>query len=359
MFAADGCVHCTRVKIILNKYSVPFTEISITKYPEKRADMVALSDRMSTPQVFFNTRHVGGADETIELLHKWDKEKKKYKTPLERYQAEIGRHPDPGNARFDVPDGAPVTLDFGPPRGNGMHCVTLPDGRMSTYVDVMETLKKILPIKDQRHNLTIYANCFTGGPGIEAIKKYYDINDEQAIAFGQHLQKDLQMLQHVTGDHLFGGKGYFYRLHCYQTPAVLNSYRVWLEDVDPDSMRLLRRLKYMMDEMECATTDEEGNIDYVQISQMKRYVLFEEAVCELQKVDLAAMDETTKNVRPTSLSLVFCSFARREWGLTFSFLAFAGFWDQSLQSDDQVRLHQGWRTRWYHGPNKVLLWCLV
>jgi len=35
-----------------------FTEINISLYPEKRADMLRVADRLTVPQVFFNDKHV-------------------------------------------------------------------------------------------------------------------------------------------------------------------------------------------------------------------------------------------------------------------------------------------------------------
>ena len=35
-----------------------FTEISISTFPEKRAEMFKLADRLTVPQIFFNDRHV-------------------------------------------------------------------------------------------------------------------------------------------------------------------------------------------------------------------------------------------------------------------------------------------------------------
>ena len=78
VFSTDGCPHCKRVKVALLSRDMPFIDISLTKHPHKRQDMMALSDRVSTPQVFFNTRHVGGADETIALLEEWNADNKRF-----------------------------------------------------------------------------------------------------------------------------------------------------------------------------------------------------------------------------------------------------------------------------------------
>lgn len=37
-----------------------YSDISIEAYPEKRADMLKIADRLTVPQIFFNDEHVGG-----------------------------------------------------------------------------------------------------------------------------------------------------------------------------------------------------------------------------------------------------------------------------------------------------------
>ena len=36
-------------------------------YPERRADMLALADRLTVPQIFFNTTHIGGSSDLTAL----------------------------------------------------------------------------------------------------------------------------------------------------------------------------------------------------------------------------------------------------------------------------------------------------
>lgn len=38
-----------------------YTNINLSVYPEKRADMLKLADRLTVPQIFFNDKHIGGA----------------------------------------------------------------------------------------------------------------------------------------------------------------------------------------------------------------------------------------------------------------------------------------------------------
>ena len=162
MFCADGCPHSRRVEAAFARRGIPLVQISATQHPDKRADMIALSQgRRSTPQVFFNTRHVGGVDETLAVLHEWDgtdhcetvqdnkkkkinKSKKEeqqekrvvYQSAYQRFQQEIEQQFDPSNPRFQIPQHSPETVvDLGPPRGTEEYSIVLPTSTRTTKED--------------------------------------------------------------------------------------------------------------------------------------------------------------------------------------------------------------------------------
>jgi glutaredoxin len=359
MFSADGCPHCVRTAAILTQYSIPFVEISVTKYPKKRKDMLALSNRLATPQVFFNTRHVGGADETIELLEQWNAEKSRSASPLERYKEEIEAMADPYNARFDIPDYLPVVVEASPPRGDAEYSMLLPNGKQATVLEVTETLKSILPLDTRMYNRTEYKNSCTGKQAVCAIMAHFKICVDQAVTFAKRLQ-DSRIIHHVTEEHAFeNSEQYFYRLQYHHTPEVLNSYRVWTEQADPNSMRLIGRLTKQLNTIEASLTDTKGQVDYKRADSSSLYPAFEEAACELQSVDLAALDKDTLTVstRPT-----YCRRKAPALLLTSTYShasCFAGVWHQSLQSHDSVRFHESWdRLEKRRTPHILQLDCI-
>lgn len=310
---------------------IPFVDVSITQYPKRRADMMALSDRVSTPQVFFNTRHVGGADETIALLEAWDdaNKKSKYSTPRERYEFEIGRQFDPSNPRLAIPttdnDGnedvygdpveGPVLAEesLAAKRGQADVTITLPDGKQVTSLQVTELMKKILPCQDNIRKFTRHKKSFTGQEAVATWCQHFDnTNREQAMALGTQLLEKQIMLRIVRSNHNskdeFAKKPFddssdaLYRLQCFATPDVLNSYRIWTENImgPPfDPMRLLHRLRNIMNKIESIQTNDQAEVDYGEAVGLPLFTVFEEAVCELQLVNLACMDDKTKTVRET------------------------------------------------------------
>ena len=281
--------------------------------------MLQLADRLTVPQVFFNQKHIGGADETLAAIAEWD---------FERYQKEIASEADPTDPRLQVPTTPPVVEPPPPPRPD-QASVTLPGGSggtRATVLETMEQLKEILPGADLKHALTIYKKSFTGQTAVEAITSRYEITESDAVAFGRQLQK-ADILHHVVsdGDHEFANAPHLYfRLQCHQEPAVLNSYRVWTERVDPDAMALVQRLKKKMVKVESAVTVS-GLVDYAAARNVPEYPELEEAVCELQKVDMFPMDDTTRTAFAINVYNLMIKYAFIKVGIggtNFSRLAF-------------------------------------
>ena len=53
-----GCPHCARAKALLSARGLPFREIEVNL-----RELRAISGRSSTPQIYIDGRHIGGADE--------------------------------------------------------------------------------------------------------------------------------------------------------------------------------------------------------------------------------------------------------------------------------------------------------
>ena len=125
--------------------------------------MLALSDRLSVPQVFFNAKHIGGAEETIELLEKWEKgdgEGKPKKSAKERFEEEVGSQPGPDDPRLSPATDPPVEPPQPPPRDESDQ-ILLPDGKKMSVLELTQKLKSILPMEDKKYQLKIYKKCFT------------------------------------------------------------------------------------------------------------------------------------------------------------------------------------------------------
>lgn len=292
--------------------------------------MLSLSDRLTVPQVFLNEKHIGGADETLQLLKEWDEDKT---TPLERYQQDIASQPDPSDERLRVSTEPPVPVKEAPPR-NEKDKILLPsedDGGEKRYISVLdltEKLKEILPSKKHKKGLTLHKQCFTGKEFVQAIKKEYQLDKEDtAIRFGTSLLTSHPAAEHDAGivtcvrppnkckEEFQNSDKELYRLQCYHTPNILNSYRNWHYDADPDSMELLRRLKKLLGKVESEVTNNEGLVDYKKATSLPGFAVFEEAVCELQTVDMNTMDRNTRLAFGINLYNLFIKYSFMKLGI--------------------------------------------
>jgi glutaredoxin 3 len=64
IYTTRYCPYCISAKVLLTSKGIPFTEIDVTGNPEGRSRMVERAQgRMTVPQIFVGTVHVGGSDE--------------------------------------------------------------------------------------------------------------------------------------------------------------------------------------------------------------------------------------------------------------------------------------------------------
>jgi glutaredoxin 3 len=68
IYTTPFCPYCRAAKGLLVEKGVEFTEIDVSRDPEKRRTMSARAGgRRTVPQIFIGDRHVGGCDELYSL----------------------------------------------------------------------------------------------------------------------------------------------------------------------------------------------------------------------------------------------------------------------------------------------------
>jgi glutaredoxin 3 len=68
MYTTGVCPFCIMSKRIFDDLNVPYAEIRVDQHPEKRQEMMKITNRRTVPQVFIGDRHVGGCDDTQDAL---------------------------------------------------------------------------------------------------------------------------------------------------------------------------------------------------------------------------------------------------------------------------------------------------
>ena len=69
MYTTEICPFCIMAKRIFDDMKVPYEEIRVDKHPEKRQEMMEITNRRTVPQVLIGNHHVGGCDDTQDALH--------------------------------------------------------------------------------------------------------------------------------------------------------------------------------------------------------------------------------------------------------------------------------------------------
>ncbi|MDD9910553.1 MAG: glutaredoxin [Ahrensia sp.] len=67
IYSQPGCEHCQAAKAILNKQEIQYVDIDIARDPEAAKVMAARTGASTVPQIIIGSKHVGGAQELLEL----------------------------------------------------------------------------------------------------------------------------------------------------------------------------------------------------------------------------------------------------------------------------------------------------
>jgi len=68
IYTTRYCPYCHAAKRLLTRKGVKFTEIDVSSDPKGRSEMVARANgRMTVPQIFIGSTHVGGDDDLSAL----------------------------------------------------------------------------------------------------------------------------------------------------------------------------------------------------------------------------------------------------------------------------------------------------
>jgi glutaredoxin 3 len=68
VYTTPYCPYCAAAKDLLRRKGVEFSEIDVSMNPERMTEMVKRSNgRVTVPQIFIGTTHVGGCDDLYAL----------------------------------------------------------------------------------------------------------------------------------------------------------------------------------------------------------------------------------------------------------------------------------------------------
>ncbi|KAL9178240.1 hypothetical protein ACHAXT_001784 [Thalassiosira profunda] len=329
IFSVENCNYCRRTKAAFAERGIPYADIDIESYPSKRSDMLALTDRMSVPQVFFNDDHIGGSEEALAVLAKWDEEiatgDGADASPRDGYVRLVESRPDPTDERLAIPTGPSAVKPVDLAASRSRETIQI-DEKEYTTLELTKLLVQRMPRDSLSYWGCLYYNVFKGSDGVTALREIFGLESrEEAVQVGLKLQRK-HFLGHVCKDHPFGDSIYYFRLQPFDTPHILNSFRVWGEAVEDDPMHLIHRLGKLWGKLESRHL-KDGLVDHATIRTDDLYWKFEEEVCELQRVSLTEMDDAAKTAFVINLYNLWIKYAFVKVGIPATNLNRLSFFD--------------------------------
>lgn len=149
----------------------------------------------------------------------------------------------------------------------------------------------VLDIRDRKYYLQTYRRCFFGSQLVDVLIDRYDLRGgrEEGRQVAEMLF-EARMFHHVTNEQAFeDSTKFFYRMTADEEPLVLNTWRVWNDRVDNDSLAILDRCSKFLDRILRKHRNEEGLVAYDAVAEDEAFAQFEEMSCEIQAVDLAKL----------------------------------------------------------------------
>eukprot|EP00946_MAST-07B_sp_MAST-7B-sp1_P001926 g1926.t1 len=148
----------------------------------------------------------------------------------------------------------------------------------------------VLDIRDRKYYLQTYRRCFYGSQLVDVLIDQYNLHSREEGRQVAEMLSDAHMFRHVTNEHGFeDSTKYFYRMTADEEPLVLNTWRVWNDRVDDDSLAMLDRCSTFLDRILSRHRNDKGLVAYDAVADDEAFQQFEEMSCEIQTVDLAKL----------------------------------------------------------------------
>mmetsp|Transcript_8683 Transcript_8683/g.15639 ORF Transcript_8683/g.15639 Transcript_8683/m.15639 type:complete len:462 (-) Transcript_8683:241-1626(-) len=281
--------------------------------------MLALCDRLTVPQVFFNEKHLGGAAEVRALNESGE---------LAKLYAEMQARPDPSDPRLQRPGYPPKPEVIASRRTEEALCIGAAE--CVDYVSLVTRLSQGLDIRDHRTGILSKAKrSFTGSNLVDFLTKEFGLRSRaEGVQVGDSFVQSRVIQPYNGGESFEDSSKALYRLHGDDDVLVLNRYRAWTDRVD-SPMVLVASLKKKLYAIQSRHTDSEGLVDYIAMAKDSEWHAFREATCELQKIDLiSGMDANTKIAFVINLYNMTVIYAFTELGIPHTDLARLVYFDQ-------------------------------
>jgi len=325
VFSLKECPHCKRAKALLDDLGIPYEDISLSDYPEKRKDMLELADRLTVPQIFVRGHHVGGAD---------DLEKKCRSGGLQALN-ELTPTPLANDPRLRRPEYSPKPLEIPDAPAEPIICL---GGTCVQYSDLVDTLIAGVEVKDRAGLLGMKKTkmCFKGSDMTAFLQSKFNLKSkEEAVQGGQQLLRCCVFSAADGSPRGFSNDGALFRFqaHTQGMWTALNTMRKWcppdgcISEGSSNPTGLLKRLKGQLSTVVGHHTNSAGMVNYIQIASDPGFAAYENACCELQSINLATLDPQCRKSFVINMYNTIIPHAFTKVGIPTTDLARVAFFD--------------------------------
>jgi len=242
--------------------------------------MLRAADRLTVPQIFVGTFHVGGADALEELLDGGD-------AVINELMKERAGDALPGELL--PPSYPPKEKQVAAERTEDLICI---GETCFTYQQLSDVLSPPPSLQKQGLSIKMHGKhraSFTGKDLIDFLMKTFDSlqSRSEAVQVANSLHKS-RFFDHVRHSHSFiDSDEMVYRLQKDAELMILNQTRWWNDRVD-DPMVTLSACKSALSGI-VDRHRKDGLVDYLGVSSDPEFSAFEEMVCEFQAIRMQDM----------------------------------------------------------------------
>lgn len=188
VYSILGCPHCMRAKKLLTEHNVPYTDVRLDLFPHIKDQVMEKSGMRTVPQIYFNTKLVGGNDELQKLFND--------SAALEKTLKEVRENPMPKDGLI-IPDPstAVAEADF-----FAIQCE--PD----EYFALVNQMREFKIVRTHGNLIKSHKNAFSGQDFLTWVQKEKELDKERGMEMGQALLDHKFARPLKDGETFKGGK---------------------------------------------------------------------------------------------------------------------------------------------------------
>lgn len=169
VFSIIGCPYCIRAKSKLEELGLPYIDINLDRYKEARDFMIQRTSKKTVPQIFFNSKHIGGWSEMRNLSQEYLDELIKDVTENEPPEDAPGSFLKESTGSNDSEDSFEFTCE------------------LDEYAFLKNELQESGIVKDLRNGLRTYNNSFMGKDAVDWLVKAKNLDRSHAVEMCKQL----------------------------------------------------------------------------------------------------------------------------------------------------------------------------